>query len=488
MVIRVAMNRISPALLSIIILFSMVAGAKARTPALKYPGKSAGGLSVEVPAGWLADQADANVKDRIRRLRDRIRNDLSLIVVVTGHTDTFGSPAENMAIGYYYAHEVANQLTTVSGFPEDRIDIRSAGESGALVNHGGHDAQRLNRRVVVSLASPLEKVIKPLPEPGTNPGRVLILEPRAGTVNRSYQRLTAIVEGDSNTALLTVNGISSLIAVNKSRIESEIVLENGDNLIEVMAWDQSGRFGRDQVKVVYVPPPPQVELTHPVDGDVFNTTISPVIQVNGQIMSKTILRETFLFLNGSPRRIEVDSQGRFSQPIVLIREKNKLRVEALDIFGKTATSPDITVKTINMAPKDMVVFLTWDKPGVDLDLHVWGPEGKHTYYRALDPYDSSEAIPGGALDLDDKDGFGPEVFTLADGPEGIYTIGARYHHSLKGTPCKAQVTVVLHPAEPSRRITRIFGPFTMSPGINSNWTVARVSFPHESFVSGSSQK
>ncbi len=464
-------------------LFLMAAGALARSPVVKGPGTSAEDISVDVPAGWLADQAGADVKDRLSRMRDRVRKDLSLIIVVTGHTDTFGSPEENISIGYYYAHEVAGQLATVSGFPKDRIDVRSAGESGALISHGDLDAQNLNRRVIISLASPGGKVIKPVPQPNVNPGKVLILEPRAGTVSRAYQRVNAIVEGDSNTALLTVNGISSLIAVNKSRVESEIVLEKGDNLIEIMAWDRSGRSGKDQVKIVYIPPPPQVKLAHPRDGDVFNTTISPVVQVSGRIMSKTVLKESFLFLNGSPRRIEVDGQGRFSQPIVLIREKNKLRVEALDIFGKTATSPDISVKTINMAPKDMVVFLTWDKPGVDLDLHVWGPEGKHTYYRALDPYDNSEAIPGGGLDLDDKDGFGPEVFTFAGGPKGIYTIGARYHHSPKGIPCKAQVTVVLHPAEPSRRITRIFGPFTMSPGINSRWTVTRVSIPNGYFIS-----
>jgi hypothetical protein len=301
-------------------------------------------------------------------------------------------------------------------------------------------------------------------------------------VDRAYQKVKAIVEGSSQTALLTINGISSLISVQDSRIDTEVVLERGENTIEVIAWDDSGAFGKDEVAVSYVPPPPEIEITSPRDGEIFDTTHSPVVEVSGKIEAETNLSETFLFLNGAPRRIAVDEQGNFSQHVVLIRRDNRIRVEAIDIYEKTDTSEDITVSTINLAPKDMVVYLSWDQPGVDLDLHVFGPDDQHTYFGALDPPESSEAIPEGALDLDDKDGFGPEVFSMTRVSQGLYDIIARYHHSPESAASLAQVTVVLYPTEPARRITRVFGPVEMGPGAEDEWWVTRISLPEGTFL------
>ncbi len=439
-----------------------------------------GGL--ELPYGWTASEASDPVRSRLMGMRKDLEKDPTLHVRVTGHTDTFGSSRENLAIGYYYAQTVARQLESTFGFDRTRINIVSAGETEPQIGHGSSRLQSANRRVVIALDKHGSEVIDPVPEVGSPDKRVFIIEPSPGNVNRAYQRVRAIVEGSSTTALLTVNGVSSLIAVQDARVESEVVLNNGENIIEIMAWDRSGQFGRDKVTVIYIPPPPQVELFHPKDGDFFNTTLSPVVKVRGRVLSTSPIKETFLFLNGSPRRINVTPGGNFNQSVVLIREINTMKIEALDLFGKTATSPEISVRTVNMSPREMVVFLTWDKPDVDLDLHVWGPERKHTFYGALDPYESSQAIGGGALDLDDKDGFGPEVFSLADGLEGVYTVGARYHHSFKGEPAQAQITVVLNPADHARRITRIFGPYTLAPGSSDTWTAARISMPDGTFL------
>lgn len=435
-----------------------------------------------LPAGWSASDASDEVRNHILSIGVDLDKDPTLQVRVTGHTDTFGSSGQNMAIGYYYAHSVAGQLESAFGFDPMRMIVDSAGEMEPRIKRGSSKQQEINRRVVISVSRQGSETVQAVPVPPVPDKRVLILEPSSGTVTRAYQRVKAVVEGDSTTALLTVNGVSSLIAVQDARVESEVVLNNGENVIELMAWDRSGQFGRDSVAVTYIPPPPQVELFHPRDGDVFNTTLSPVVKVRGRVLSTSPLKETFLFLNGSPRRINVSPGGNFNQSVVLIQEINTMKIEALDLFGKTTTSPEITVGTENMSPREMVVFLTWDKPDIDLDLHIWGPERKHTFYGALDPYESSQAIPGGALDLDDRDGFGPEVFSFADGLEGIYTIGARYHHSSDGEECQAQITVVLHPAEPARRITRIFGPYTLSPGDGENWTAARLSMPEGSFI------
>jgi uncharacterized protein YfaP (DUF2135 family) len=447
------------------------------------PAAAAGKLELTLPATWNPDTAPAEHKQVIQQIKGRLKNDNSLRVTVTGHTDTLGAASENSAIGYYYASRVADHLSTKYGIAEERIDILSQGEAETVVKSGGFNQQRKNRRVIVSLVKPSVIRVATAKQPQRNRSgkNVIILEPAPGTVDRSYQVVKAVV-GKSKTALLTINGLSSLVTVQDSRIEAEAVLDRGENSIEVMAWDESGAFGKDQVEVTYVPPPPEIEIYKPADGELYNTTHSPVVHVTGKILAKTPLKESFLFLNGSARRIAVNEQGEFNQAIVLIRRTNELRVEALDIYNKTATSPDITVNTMNLAPKDVVVFLNWDKPDVDLDLHVKGPGNTHTYYGALDPYESREAIPFAGLDLDDKDGYGPEVFSMLDGLDGRYQIEAQFQYSLDREESMATVTVILHPADPARRITRMFGPRKMAPGSLSDWKVTEINMPEGTFT------
>jgi uncharacterized protein YfaP (DUF2135 family) len=439
-------------------------------------------LILTVGVNWDAAGTTDREKAFFSRVKKLIQKDLSLSVAVIGHTDTLGSEDENKVIGFYYASQIANQLAETLQFPYERLETLSMGESEPVVPTGSFEMQKENRRVEIRLATPTTtRIAKQLSteRAGKN---ILITEPVSGTVDRAYQRVRAIVEGGSQTALLTINGISSLIAVQNSRLNAEIVLERGDNTIEVMAWDDSGSFGRDSVDVTYVSPPPEIDIHKPQDGDLFDTTHSLVVEVSGKIKTQTQLAETFLFLNGAPRRIKVNEQGSFSQPVVLIRKTNRIKIEALDIYGKTDTSEEIAVNTVNLAPKDIVVYLTWDQPEVDMDLHIRGPKGEHTYYAALDPFESSEAIPQGALDLDDKNGFGPEVFSMSGDTQGRYTIEAYYHYSPDNTPSQAQITVVLYPAEPSRRITRIFGPRELNLDSDREWIVTEINLPEGIFT------
>ena len=429
----------------------------------------------------------ANATEKEQRALDKmvrsVKADPSLTIEVTGHTDTLGSEEENLAIGFHYALNIADKLERTYDLGPGSVKTVSRGESEARIASGDYLQQTANRRVEIRLGRKVPEESLTSTRIQQNRSRyVIILEPSSGEVDRAYQRVRAIVEGESSSALLIVNGISSLISVQNSRVEGEAVLKKGKNTIEIISWNEGGAYGKDTVTVTYKPPPPRVKIEAPRDGQVFNTTESPVIEVRGRVKSTSPLRETFLFLNGSPRRIATDRDGRFAQQVVLIRESNSLRVEALDTAGKTDTSREIKVATINMSPKDIVIFLTWDKPGVDLDLHVWGPGSTHTYYEGLDPFENRSAIPNGALDIDDQDGYGPEVFTLANGRDGNYIIEAVYHYSPKGEPCQAKVTVVLNPADPARRLTRVFGPRTMGPGARTSWDVTWIKLPEGKFL------
>ena len=60
-------------------------------------------LILTVGVNWDASGTTDREKAFFKRVKELIRKDLSLSVAVIGHTDTFGSETENMAIGFYYA-------------------------------------------------------------------------------------------------------------------------------------------------------------------------------------------------------------------------------------------------------------------------------------------------------------------------------------------------------------------------------------------------
>ena len=58
------------------------------------------------------------------------------------------------------------------------------------------------------------------------------------------------------------------------------------------------------------------------------------------------------------------------------------------------------------APSVVLVKLTWDTNRTDVDLYVIDPTGDCSYYLDMTTDD------GGELDYDDRDGYGPEYWTL----------------------------------------------------------------------------
>ncbi len=81
----------------------------------------------------------------------------------------------------------------------------------------------------------------------------------------------------------------------------------------------------------------------------------------------------------------------------------------------------------NVTPKSsFTVTLGWDKDKVDADLHVWNDAGEETYYGSRLNGEKRKSAYG-RIDVDDRNGFGPEVFTLnEDQTTGTFTVRARY--------------------------------------------------------------
>ena len=66
--------------------------------------------------------------------------------------------------------------------------------------------------------------------------------------------------------------------------------------------------------------------------------------------------------------------------------------------------------------------LRWDENDTDVDLHVYDSFGNHAYYGDKD------GVPGGRLDRDDTDGFGPETYIQSsDEGASYYDIYVKYY-------------------------------------------------------------
>jgi uncharacterized protein YfaP (DUF2135 family) len=65
-----------------------------------------------------------------------------------------------------------------------------------------------------------------------------------------------------------------------------------------------------------------------------------------------------------------------------------------------------------------MMVITWNTDNTDIDLHVKEPSGEECYYK-----NPSTKI-GGRLTRDVTRGFGPEMYTLQDAPEGVYNVTA----------------------------------------------------------------
>jgi len=97
-------------------------------------------------------------------------------------------------------------------------------------------------------------------------------------------------------------------------------------------------------------------------------------------------------------KVSVSSPGFVEEtvPLAIGAGANSLR---------TVLSPDIR-------PGELRIVLTWGANPRDLDCHLYGP-GSHVYYASRQTEDAT-------LDVDDKDGFGPETVTITNPGAGRY--------------------------------------------------------------------
>jgi uncharacterized protein YfaP (DUF2135 family) len=175
--------------------------------------------------------------------------------------------------------------------------------------------------------------------------------------------------------------------------------------------------------------PPTITLNAPVAG----WSTQRIINVTGKV---TGVQEATLVINGSERPLQLTGDGSFNAVFLPSPGANLVAVLAKNNEGRAEKRTTF----YSLVPKlDLVVMLYWDTGGTDVDLHVTDPSNEECFYG------HRQTKAGGKLDVDDTDGFGPEVFTLADAPDGDYKVSVAYYSDNGHPQSLAVVDVVQYP-------------------------------------------
>ncbi len=428
----------------------------------------------EMPAtGWTPIQ-----QKEIAYLLERIKKDDRVFLSVQVTVDPIGSRAENEAWAMEIARAVAARLAG-SGIRPDRMLIVSPANDMRLFDEPRWDGFAARQKIVVrgfqggdwlKRRETRTAVREELPPEGP----IRITAPPEGDTDRSRHVLKGVTDESVRTVAIVLGRETRTAAVDAGTFEVPVSLRPGENRIVVTGLDRFGRALTAARVVRYVPPAPTIALSSPVAGAAVDITRSPVITVRGKVNSRHPLRQATLIQNDTPRSIRFRPDGSFEQRAVLVTGEDSFWVEAVDIEGLTGISETRRVAARGIAERPLMAILNWDEDDVDLDLHATDAEGRHTFFDAPDVLESATAIPEARLWLDNRDGYGPEVFTVESDTGGAFTFAADYYRGKKA--CRAYLTLVLQAGSPSRRRIRIFGPIDMTPG-GGNVPIVRVSLP-----------
>ena len=127
--------------------------------------------------------------------------------------------------------------------------------------------------------------------------------------------------------------------------------------------------------------------------------------------------------------------------------------------GKLKTSvPDYAaarLKTMSgefgLGENDLLVTITWNTDGTDVDLHVTEPNGETC------SYNHTHTRRGGAITRDVTQGYGPEMYTIRHAEKGTYRIRVKYFSSdanRLSTRTKVYATIYRHFGTPRQTVTR----------------------------------
>lgn len=163
------------------------------------------------------------------------------------------------------------------------------------------------------------------------------------------------------------------------------------------------------------------EVHYPASSVSMQPGQAATAQIRGRIGGAVKNKPATLVVNGVPMPLEVQADGSFGRPYGFGSGSNNVEVRAPD--GKGRARVQFVDSYQGKTQARLRVVLSWDSPGTDLDLHVLAPDGGHAWYG------NRVMQNGGAIDVDVTTGYGPEIFSSASPPRGLYHVYVNYYGS-----------------------------------------------------------
>lgn len=119
--------------------------------------------------------------------------------------------------------------------------------------------------------------------------------------------------------------------------------------------------------------------------------------------------------------------------------------EILNTGNVDSSSPLVNALTAcSQGGGTATIRLTWASQPDDLDSHLTGPVAGTRFHVYYSDQGSLAALPYASLDVDDTDGFGPEVITLTQLTPGIYRYSVHHYsgtNTIASSPASVRLTL-----------------------------------------------
>ena len=185
-------------------------------------------------------------------------------------------------------------------------------------------------------------------------------------------------------------------------------------------------------------------LLHPAEDAVVSGNI--INALTGKPVTEAVIRfrrnlgnttgEYLTFVSGETVEIRPDENGNYyfdKLPVGYYTAEVTAESFITTHRNIIASNKREFVQDISLSPilstEEIRVVLTWGEYPQDLDSHLVGPNGIHTWYDDLTAYVDDEPVAD--LDLDDVDSYGPETTTIRKIQPGVYYF---YVHNFSTSP------------------------------------------------------
>lgn len=424
---------------------------------------------------------EAELKKVTRHILKSFASSDTLYLVISVKTDPIGNKQENRKMGIHLANWVG-QVLTASGVPPSRIAITEPTEDKSYFSGPYMAFRKMQKcKIVLVEGSDILKyfdLAQMKNKPGAGGFNITILSPLVRETDKGFHILKGLVDPLVTILAVTVNNSTKTISVFDGKFETPISLSPGHNTISVSGRGPGTLYASASFNIRYLPPKPTIVIEKPDDGEYVDISRSPTLVVKGRVKSKENIISAFLIHNEFVRNLKIHEDGSFSQRAVLLSDEDTFRVEAVDSEGFAGVSNEHRVSSYGISRQHITVILNWQTDEVDLDLIVKDMYGNWTSFESPDRFRSHRSIPEGRLEIDDKDGFGPEIFNITETRENSYDILIKYYYGKKETT--AYVTIILFPGIPPKKIVKTFGPIEVAPSSDETF-ITRIKMPEGLF-------